>query len=137
MRRGLGLAVLSAGQMLASIAVLFAVWSWRAGGNSYQTGRVGAIAERLFPAFVVLASLGTALAAGRAARREGRPARPWIAAAVGIAAAIGILNHLTGWWLLGLPIHLLRPVLGEAAIAAVALAEIAVGVWLIRPAKSP
>ena len=130
--RALGYALLAAGQMVGWIALLFAVWSWRAGGNSYQTGRVGTIGDRLFPAFVALAAAGTAVAAAGFARREGRAARSAVMAAVAAALAVALANHLTGWRLLALPVHPLRNLLGEATFGAVALLEVGAGLLLLR-----
>jgi hypothetical protein len=131
LRVAAGLALLAAGQLTWWIAMLIAAWDWRAGGNSYQTGRIGTVIERLFPIFWVLSAAGTALAACRLARREGRPARPAVVAAVLVTAAVGTANYATDWRLLGLPVHAVRGALGEATFAAVGLAEIALALLLL------
>lgn len=131
LRRYPGLALLAAGQVMGWLALLFGVWTLRVGGNSAQTGRVGAIGDRLFPAFVALAAAGTAVAAAGFARRAGRDGRRVVLEAVGVTVVLALANHLSGWRLFGAPVHPLRSLLGEATFAIVALAEIALGAWLL------
>jgi len=130
-RRYLGLALLAVGQMMGWLALLFAVWTLRVGGNSAQTGRVGAIGDRLFPAFVALAAAGTAVAAAGFARRAGRDVRRAVLEAVAVTVLLAVANHLSGWRLFGIPVHPLRSLFGEATFALLALAEIALGLWLL------